>query len=131
LDEEVRKAVEKSRLKYVAAVHEGDAIAMAAQFTEDAILMPLDHEMVHGRKEVQKFWEEDIQSGLKDVIITTMELSGSGDTIHEVGHTTVTISQKGQKPRDVKLKYIFIWKHDASGWKIHRFIYNRNTPSRK
>jgi ketosteroid isomerase-like protein len=48
-----------------------------------------------------------------------MELSGSGDTIYEIGNFTRKVSQKGQKPVEDKGKYVIIWKYTASGWKVH------------
>jgi ketosteroid isomerase-like protein len=50
MDEEVRKAVEKEKLKYVEGIRRGDAAAMAAFFTEDAILLPPNSEIIRGEK---------------------------------------------------------------------------------
>jgi len=129
--EEVRKAVEKANLKFGEVLRQGDAVAVAALYTEDAILLPPNSEMIRGRRGIGKFWGAAIQMGVKDAVLTTVELSGSGDTVHEVGNYTLKISQKGQKPVEDKGKYIVIWKHTASGWKLHRDIWNSNMPPQK
>lgn len=46
--EEVRKIVEKAWLKHVETVCKGDAAAMAAFFTEDAILLPHSGRVLRG-----------------------------------------------------------------------------------
>jgi len=60
-----------------------------------------------------------------------MELSNSGDTAYAVGTYTVKISRKGQEPIEDKGKYLLVWKHTATGWKVHRDIWNSSTPRRK
>jgi uncharacterized protein (TIGR02246 family) len=129
--EEVRKSIEKANLKWCEGLRQGDAVRMAALYTEDAAVLPPNSEMIRGRQGIEKFWGGAVQMGVKDGVLTTMELSGSGDTIHEVGSYTLKISPKGQKPVEDKGKYIVIWKHTASGWKLYRDIWNSNMPPQK
>jgi uncharacterized protein (TIGR02246 family) len=124
--EEVRKAIEKANLKWCEGLRQSDAAAMAALYTEDAAVLPPNSEMIRGRQGIEKFWGAAIQMGVKDAVLTTMELSGSGDIIHEIGNYALQIHPKGQKPIEDKGKYIVIWKHTASGWKLHRDIWNTN-----
>ena len=129
--EEVRKAIEKANLKFGEGLRQGDAVAVAALYTDDAILLPPNSEVIRGRQGIGKFWGAAIQMGVKGAVLTTMELSGSGDTIHEIGNYTLKIHSKGQKPIEDKGKYIVIWKHTVSGWKLHRDIWNSNMPPQK
>ena len=129
--EEVRKAVEKANLKFCEGLRQGDAVTVAALYTEDAVILPPNSEMIRGMQGIEKFWRVAIQMGVKDAVLTTVELSGSGDTINEMGNYTLKIQPKGQKPIEDKGKYIVIWKHTAYGWKIHRDIWNTNLPLRQ
>jgi uncharacterized protein (TIGR02246 family) len=129
--EEVRKAIEKANLKWCEGLRQGNAVAVAALYTDDAILLPPNSEMIRGRQGIEKFWRAVMQMGVKDGVLTTGELSGSGDTIHEIGNYTLKIHPEGQKPIEDKGKYIVIWKHTASGWKLHRDIWNTNLPPQK
>jgi ketosteroid isomerase-like protein len=122
--EEVRKAIENVKLKYVEGIRRGDAAAMAANFTDDVILLPPNSEIIRGRKGVEKLFEASLQGGLKDEVFTTMELSGSGNTIYEICKFTTRFVRERQKPVEQKGTYLCIWKHTASGWKIHRHIWN-------
>ena len=126
--EEVRKFIEKVILKFSEELRRGDAVAVAALFTDDAILLPPNSEMIRGRQGIEEFWGAVFQGGMKDITATIMESSGSGDTIHGVGNFASEISQKGQKPVEVKGKYITILKHTASGWKVHGHIWNYDKP---
>ncbi|HXX87204.1 MAG TPA: SgcJ/EcaC family oxidoreductase [Candidatus Acidoferrum sp.] len=126
--EETRKTIEKVKRRFVDGMRKGDAAAMAAQFTEDAILLPLNCEMIFGRKRIEKFWEASIRNGLRDQTFDTIEISGNGDMFYEVANDTAIINWKGQK-LEVKEKFMCIWKHTRSDWKVHRLIWNPNQPS--
>ena len=128
--EETRKLAENVILKFFKEMGRNDAAAMAALFTDDAIMLPANSEMVRGRKGIEKFWRALLESAPhEDVVPTILELDGSGDTFYEVGNLTVNVHQKGQKPVEVKSKHIIILKHTASGWKIQSGIWNLNTPT--
>ena len=131
MGEEVRKAIEKVNLEFGEGFRRGDAAAVAALYTDDAVLLPPNSEIIRGRQGIEKFWREAIQKGLKDVVMTTVELSVSGDTIHVIGNYTVKIREKGQKLVEEKGKYLIIGKRTAAGWKAHRDIWNSNMPPRK
>jgi len=124
LGEEVRKAVEKLNLEFGEGFRRGDAAAVAALYTDDAVLLPPNSEIIRGRQGIEKFWRKAIQNGLKDVIMTTVELSVSGDTIHVIGDYTAKISERGHELAEEKGKYLIIGKRTAAGWKAHRDIWN-------
>ncbi|MDH5788253.1 MAG: hypothetical protein OEZ40_08185 [Candidatus Bathyarchaeota archaeon] len=48
-----------------------------------------------------------------------------------MGNYNINIQPRGQKPIEEKGKYISIWKHTASGWKLHRDIWNSSLPLEK
>jgi len=122
---EVRKAIDEANASFGKCVRAGDAAAIAACYTEDACLLPPNSGMIHSRKGVQEFWGGAISRfGLKDVIFTTMELFGAGDTITEVGEYLLKIQPQGQKQMEDKGKYIVVWKNTPQGWKLHRDIWN-------
>jgi uncharacterized protein (TIGR02246 family) len=126
--EEVRKVSEEVLSEFCEELHQGDAEAMAALFTDGAILLPPNSEIVRGRQGIEKFWRAVLQGGTKELTSTIMESSGSGDTIHVVGNFVSKISQIGKKPVEVKGKYVTILKHTTSGWKVHGHIWNYNEP---
>lgn len=131
LGEEVRRAVEKLNLEFGEGFRGGDAVAVAILYTDDAALLPPNSEIVRGRQGIERYWRKAIQNGLKDVVMTTVELSASGDTFHVVGDYTAKIKEKGQKLHEEKGKYIIIGKRTAAGWKAHRDIWNSSIPPRR
>ena len=96
--EDVRKAVEAGNAKWMAAFNRGDAAAVAALYTDHATLMPPTSAMIQGRQGVQEFWQGAIQDGVKDALLTTVEVQASGDTAYEVGKFSLTAHPQGQDP---------------------------------
>lgn len=128
--DEVRKAVEAANAEWVAAFNRGDAIAVAALYTEGATLMPPNIEMVRGRQGIQEFWQGAIQRGLKDAVLTTVEVQADGNTAYEIGRVSLTVHAKDQAPKPILSKYVVVWKRQADGsWKLHVDIWN-STPAK-
>jgi uncharacterized protein (TIGR02246 family) len=129
MTDDVRKAIEKVNLLETEGFRRGDAAAVAALYAEDAVLLPPNSEMIRGRQKIEEYWNTEIQMGVKDVVLTTVELSKVyDDTVHEMGDYTIIIHQNGKKPIEDIGKYIVIWKHTADGWKLYRDIWNSNLP---
>ncbi|MCW3992020.1 MAG: DUF4440 domain-containing protein [Candidatus Bathyarchaeota archaeon] len=128
--EEIQEAIKKADLKFGECVRAGDAAALAALYTEDACLMPANFEMIRGREAVKEFWGGAISGlGLKDAILTTIELIGVGDTVTELGEYRLKIQPEGQEPVEDKGKYVVVWKQTDEGWKLHWDIWNTSLPA--
>ena len=123
--DEVRKAVEAALAEWAAAFNRGDAVAVAGLYTEGAIVMPPDIEMVRGRQGIQELWQTMIQRGLKDIVFTTVEVQTDGNTAYEIGRVSLTLYAKDQAPKPMSSKYVVVWKRQADGsWKLHVDIWN-------
>ncbi len=93
--------------------------------------MPPNNEMIRGRRGTEGFWGAAIKMGVRDAILTTIELTEFGNEVHEVGSYALKIQPEGKKPFEDKGKYIVIWKQEQEGtWKLHRDIWNSNLPSK-
>jgi uncharacterized protein (TIGR02246 family) len=127
---QVRQSIEEANVKLGDAVRAGDAAALAGLYTEDAKLLPPNSEMIQGREGVEAFWAGGIQMGIKDVVLTTVDIMGMGDMVCEIGKATVTLQpEEGEAMEDIG-KYVVIWKKTADGtWKLHVDIWNTNLPA--
>lgn len=100
-------------------INSGDSDVIAAQYTEDAIIMPPGAPLIEGKAAIQEYWQAGIDGGLTDVRITPSQVDVLGERSVTVG--TVT-GQMGE----AKLagKYIVVAKNTGDGWKIHQDIWN-------
>src|SRR5215207_5421790 len=60
-----RGAIEATVDRYVTASNESDAEALAALYADDALLLPPDHEPIHGREAIVEFWRHGTDEGLE------------------------------------------------------------------
>lgn len=127
---QVQKAIEEANQKFGEAFRQGDAAALANLYTEDATLLPPNSEMLKGKQGVETFWKGAIQMGVKDAVLTTVEVLGRGDLVCEIGKYSLTIQPEGQEAVEDKGKYIVIWKKTDDGtWKLHVDIWNTSLPA--
>ena len=126
---QVQQLIEEANIKFGEALRQGDAAAVANLYTDDARLLPPNSEIIQGKLEVETFWAGGIQMGIKDAILTTVDIIGMGDVVCEIGKYALTIQPEGQEAMEDRGKYLVIWKKAADGtWKLHVDIWNTSLP---
>jgi len=122
---QIRKSIEEANAKYSEAFQESNLAGVVAGFTDDAIMVPPDGELVKGKQAIEEFYNSFFQMGIKEIVLTTVELEGSGDTAYEIGKVKFRIQPDGQAAIPDSAKYLVIWKRQADGtWKVHVDIWN-------
>ena len=98
----------------------GDARAVAGVFTADAKLIVSGvGRVVDGRAAIEGFWQSALDSGVKELRLSTIDLDGAGSLLAETG----TYQALGAGGSDLERgHYIFVWKKENGTWKIHRDI---------
>jgi len=132
VEEDVRETVENANRMFGEGIRKGDAAAVGALYTEDALLMPPNYDMIRGRSSTQDFWGGAIKMGVKDAVLTTVELMDLGNVVYEVGNYALKIQPEGQAAFEDKGKYVVLWKKMPDGTlKIHRDIWNSSLPAKR
>ncbi|HXG17660.1 MAG TPA: DUF4440 domain-containing protein [Methylomirabilota bacterium] len=126
MSSEIRNAIVAGNENLMAAMSRGDAVAMAALYTENGQVLAPNRAAVSGRQAIQSFWQSAIQMGIKAVRLETLEVEGQGATASEVGR--FTLQGDGGLALDSG-KYIVIWKQEAGQWKLHRDMWNSSRPT--
>jgi len=118
--EDVRAAVEAGNRAFVVAFLRGDAPAIAGLYTDDAQVIAPGAPVAAGRAAVEAFWKSTIESGVKDVQLTTQGVEAHGDLACETG--TVRLVAADGKVSEAR--YVVVWKRVGGAWKLHRDIWN-------
>ena len=94
--------------------------------------MPPNSEMIKRKPGIEAFWKGGLGMGIKDAVLTTVEVLGMGDLACEIGKYNLKIQPGGQAAFEDNGKYIVIWKKQADGsWKLHVDIWNTSMPAQK
>jgi uncharacterized protein (TIGR02246 family) len=122
---QIRKSIEEANTKYSEAIREGNLAGVVAGYTDDATMVPPEGELVKGKQAIEELYIKFFQMGMKEIVLTTIEVGGSGDTVYEIGKTRVRIQPEGQAAILDSTKYLVIWNRQADGtWKVHVDIWN-------
>jgi ketosteroid isomerase-like protein len=128
--EQIRPAIEEGNRKFGEGFRSVDARAVAELYTDDAILLPPNAGILKGKENVEVFWGGAMQMGVKDVVLSSVELLLMGDFVCEIGEYRLTIQPEGQEAMQDQGKYLVIWKlHIEGNWKLHIDIWNTSAPA--
>jgi uncharacterized protein (TIGR02246 family) len=119
---------------YVKATTSGDAKAVAALYTEDAVEMPPNSPMVRGRAAIQQYYEKVFASGFKvsNFTLKHLDTHATGDSGYDVGTYEQTAAQpSAAAPSADTGKYAVIVKRTPNGWKVAYAIYNSDSPPKR
>ena len=79
---DLREEIAKGNARFGEYVRKGDVAGLASLYTADACLMPANSPAIVGREKIREFWGAAAQAmGIKDAVLTTVELVGEGDTV--------------------------------------------------
>ena len=112
---------------YVKASLAGDAKAIAALYTEDAVEMPPNAQMIKGREAIEKYYTGLMAGGGKmtNFTLTHLESHSSGDAGYDVGTYQQTFTPPGAgAPANETGKYVVVLKKVGGAWKVAYAIYN-------
>lgn len=122
---QARKSIEEACAKCSEAIRQSNVAGVVDVYTVDATLVPPDGEILKGKQAIEELYRKFFQMGMKDIVFTTIEVGGSGDTAYEIGKTKVRIQPEGQAAMIDSTKYLVIWKRQADAtWKVHVDIWN-------
>ena len=122
-----RTAIEASDEAWAKAALAGDWVAVAAIYTEDAVLLPPNHEAVEGRAAIQAYFETF--PPLSDFQLHSIEVDGVGDIAYVRGHYVLTMTPEGGDPINDSGHYLEVLRKQADGsWLLYRDIYNSEHP---
>jgi ketosteroid isomerase-like protein len=117
----VREQINERNRNFGSAVARKDYAAMAALYTENAMVLPPDGPIVSGRPAIEEFWRSAASAlGLTAAMLRTRDLEVAGDTAYEVGEADLKVGS-GQ----LMVKYVVVWVKGGDGnWRLHRDIWN-------
>jgi uncharacterized protein (TIGR02246 family) len=119
-----KATIQKLNDKFAEAFNKGDATAIAAMYTDDAVVLPPGSEMVKGKSAIQAYWKKSSEQ-LGDIKLVTVDVKPLGNiAAREIG--TFTLKTKAQPPQDVAGKYVVVWRKTGREWKLDTDIWNTN-----
>lgn len=110
--------------EYRESLARGDAPALAAMFTDDAMLMELGTATLRGRAAIERFVGGAFARAARtEVTNSTAELTVHDDRAYEFGTFDDVGSGLGAPPGGHGGQYFVVWRRSGDGaWRIHRMM---------
>jgi uncharacterized protein (TIGR02246 family) len=114
------QAIAQSAQAFSRALERGDAEGMAAQYVDDAVLVPPNGRVIAGRDSIRVFWtprNPDFRTLAHS--LTTDRLEVAGEVAVEVGTWRQEGQLKDEQPRESAGRYLVVWRRQPDGaWKM-------------
>jgi len=118
---EVRSLIEDNEAKFSDSFAKGDAQSVSNLYAEDAAILPPNGAKIGGRANIRNFWQGAYEAGVKKVETKTVEISGNGSSVYELGSYTL---YGGRNEVLDEGKYVVVWKKEGKNWLMFRDIWN-------
>jgi uncharacterized protein (TIGR02246 family) len=119
-----KAVIDKLNESFMQAFNQGEISTAAGMYAEDAYMLPPGTEMIKGRTGIQAFLTAASKE-LSDLRLTALDVQPLGnDAAREIG--ALTFKSKTQQPREIKAKYVVVWRNVGGDWKITTDIWNTN-----
>ncbi len=118
-----RSAIEFANKRFMTAMGQGDAAALAELYAPEGQVMPPGSEPVRGREAIRNYWQGALASGIAAVALETVEVFSQGTTATEVGR--YELRAKDGKALD-RGKYIVVWRRKDGKWQLLRDMFSTN-----
>jgi uncharacterized protein (TIGR02246 family) len=127
LSAEDKAGVEASTEAFLKAYRASDWAALAAMYTEDAVLLPPNGPAVVGRDNIQRSFDSGGPAG--SIELETMEIEGFADLAYVRGTFRTTSAPEEGEPVTVSGKFLEIRRRQADGsWLYTRDMFNSSDP---
>lgn len=115
-------AIRQADLDFVVYAVAGDWDALAAFYTEEAVVMPPNQELVIGRTAIRNLYSV---LTISDFSLETVEIDGRGDLVFSRGTYSWTVAVGEGEPVADHGKWLTIWRKQADGtWLLSQDIWN-------
>lgn len=121
----VQEAIQEVNKTFGELLSRKDAAGIARLYAEDAVVMPPNQDLIHGRNNIEGFWRGLMTAGVRSVQLETQNTEQYGEVIAELGRFTVVIERNQVIDEG---KYLVLWKQENGQWKLFRDIWNSSRP---
>jgi uncharacterized protein (TIGR02246 family) len=108
---------------FESAFNAKDAVRIAGFYTDDAVVMPPNAQMVKGRQAIETYYRIGFSQSTGTVRIVPLESAITGPTAFESGTSALTAGGRTQTG-----KYVVIYRRVGNDWKIAYDIFNNDDP---
>ena len=116
--------LDKLHESFVEALRSNDLKALAAFYTDEAVLLPPGQAIVSGREAIVEFWQNSKRIQDLSFESTSVKMMVGDTVVREAGNLLVTSRGRGRETRNTASKYLSTWMQVDGGWKLDSTTWN-------
>jgi uncharacterized protein (TIGR02246 family) len=116
---------------FSAAYVRGDASAMAALYTSDAVIFPERSKAIAGRQAIERYWTSPRDRRVTHHEVSPVHIEVDGKHAYDHGTFEISGERDGAAWGPFRGKYVVVWRREAEGWRIHLDIWNSGPESQR
>jgi ketosteroid isomerase-like protein len=121
-------AIHELGRKFSAAYMRGDAAAMAALYTSEAVIFPERSEWIAGRAAITRYWTQEQGRRVTRHVLTPARIVVDGNHAYDYGTYEIAGERDGRAWGPFRGKYVVVWRRDQGSWRIQLDIWNSTEP---
>lgn len=121
----IREDLQRAYDSWNSAFNRGDADAVTALYTTDAIVLPSTHAFLKGLSAIKDFWTALLSAGVRDHAIEMLETQAVGDIAYSIGKWSANAPGENGRMQHYEGTIVTIFRYQDDGsWKACLHIWN-------
>jgi ketosteroid isomerase-like protein len=119
-----RAAILDAARQFSAAYTRGDAAAMTALYTADAVIFPERSDAITGHEAIKRYWTRGERSRVTRHQLTPTRVTVDGKHAYDYGTYEIAGERDGKAWGPFRGKYVVVWRREPDGWRMQLDMWN-------
>lgn len=119
-----KEAIQEAARQFSAAYMRGDAEAMTALYTPDAVIFPERSHAISGHDALQRYWTARPGQKITRHLLIPTDVTVDGKHAYDHGVFEIAGERNGKAWGPFRGKYLVVWRREAGGWKMQLDMWN-------
>jgi ketosteroid isomerase-like protein len=117
-------AIQAAARQFSAAYMRGDADAITALYTRDAVIFPERSPAISGHDALRAYWKHGPGQKVTRHLLIPTQVTVDGKHAYDHGMYEIAGERNGKAWGPVRGKYLVVWRREPDGWKMHLDMWN-------
>jgi ketosteroid isomerase-like protein len=116
--------IQDAARQFSAAYMRGDADAMTALYTRDAVIFPERSHAISGHDALKRYWTVKPGQKITRHLLIPTQVTVDGKHAYDHGIFEIAGERNGKSWGPLRGKYLVVWRREPDGWKMQLDMWN-------
>ena len=117
-------AIQEAARQFSAAYVRGDADAITALYTRDAVIFPERSAAISSHDALRRYWKHEPGQKVTRHLLIPTQVTVDGKHAYDHGIYEIAGERNGKAWGPVRGKYLVVWRREPDGWKMQLDMWN-------